>query len=94
MSRIGRTPIAVPDGVDVRMSDRHITVTGPLGTLERDLPPDIEVRREDGEGAAGEGTAAVLRVERPDDQRDHRALHGLTRSLVDNMVTGVTKGFQ
>src|ERR687886_218551 len=84
MSRIGKAPIELPDGVEVRTADRRITVTGPLGTLEQDLPADIEVRRDDG----------VLRVERPDDERRHRALHGLTRSLVDNMVTGVTRGFQ
>ena len=84
MSRIGRAPIAVPDGVDVRLSERRITVTGPLGTLDQELPGDIQVQRDNGE----------LRVERPDDGRQNRALHGLTRSLVDNMVTGVTKGFQ
>ncbi len=84
MSRIGRAPIPVPAGVDVRLVDRHVTVTGPKGTLERDLPEDITVRQDDG----------VLLVERPDDERRHRALHGLTRSLVNNMVVGVTEGFQ
>jgi large subunit ribosomal protein L6 len=84
MSRIGKAPIAVPEGVEVSVSERHITVTGPLGSLDQDLPGDIQVRRDNGE----------LRVERPDDERQHRALHGLTRSLVDNMVTGVTRGFQ
>ena len=62
----------------------HITVTGPRGTLERDVHPDIAIRQDDG----------VLLVERPDDERRHRALHGLTRSLVNNMVVGVTQGFQ
>ncbi len=84
MSRIGRSPIPLPAGVDVRVSDRHVTVTGPKGTLERDVPEDITVRQDDG----------VLVVERPDDQRHHRALHGLTRSLLNNMVLGVTQGFQ
>ena len=84
MSRIGRAPIPVPDGVDIAVADGRITVTGPRGTLERELPPDMAVRQDDG----------VLVVERPDDERRHRALHGLTRSLVNNMVVGVTQGFQ
>ncbi len=84
MSRIGRTPIPVPAGVDVTIVESHVTVTGPKGTLERDLPRDITVRRDDG----------MLIVERPDDERAHRALHGLTRSLVNNMVVGVTTGFR
>ena len=73
----------MPSGVSVEVSDRHVTVTGPKGTLERDLARDITVREADG----------VLLVERPDDARQHRALHGLTRSLVNNMVVGVTDGF-
>jgi large subunit ribosomal protein L6 len=84
MSRIGRAPITVPDGVEVTIADGHVTVKGPNGTLERDLPRDITVRRDDG----------MLLVERPDDERNHRALHGLTRSLVNNMVVGVTTGFR
>jgi len=84
MSRIGRAPIPVPAGVDVKIVDSHVTVTGPKGTLERDLPRDITVRADDG----------MLLVERPDDERNHRALHGLARSLVNNMVVGVTQGFQ
>ena len=83
MSRIGKAPIPVPAGVEVRIDDRHIVVTGPKGTLERDLPRDITVRQDEGQ----------LLVERPTDQRQHRALHGLTRSLVNNMVVGVTDGF-
>ncbi len=84
MSRIGRAPIPLPSGVEVDVQDRRVTVTGPRGTLSRELPPDITVRQEDG----------VLQVERPDDERIHRALHGLSRTLVNNMVVGVTQGFQ
>src|SRR2546426_11978596 len=83
MSRVGRSPIAVPSGVEVTIAVGRIAVKGPKGSLERALPPDITVRREDGQ----------LLVERPDDAREHRALHGLTRSLVNNMVVGVTEGF-
>ncbi len=83
MSRIGKSPIAVPSGVDVTIADRHITVKGPKGTLERDLPGAITVRQ-DGE---------ELVVERPDDERENRALHGLVRSLVNNMVVGVHTEF-
>jgi large subunit ribosomal protein L6 len=84
MSRIGRAPITVPSGVDVTLEGRRVTVKGPKGTLDRVLPPDITVRHDDG----------TLLVERPDDEREHRALHGLTRTLVNNMVVGVTEGFQ
>jgi large subunit ribosomal protein L6 len=84
MSRVGRAPIPVPAGVNVSVADRRVTVTGPQGTLERELPANITVRQDD----------ATLVVERPDDQRHSRALHGLTRSLVNNMVTGVTAGFK
>jgi large subunit ribosomal protein L6 len=83
MSRIGRAPIPVPGGVEVTIADRHITVKGPRGTLERDLPGVITVRQDDGN----------LVVERPDDERANRAQHGLTRTLVNNMVLGVTNGF-
>ena len=83
MSRIGRSPIPVPAGVTIEMTDGHVKVSGPKGTLERDLPRDITIRQDEG----------VLLVERPTDQRQHRALHGLTRSLVSNMVVGVTDGF-
>jgi large subunit ribosomal protein L6 len=83
MSRIGKAPIPVPGGVDVAISGAHVTVKGPKGTLERELPANITVRQ-DGE---------QLLVERPDDQRQNRALHGLVRSLVNNMVVGVTQGF-
>jgi large subunit ribosomal protein L6 len=83
MSRIGRSPIPVPAGVEVTVSDRHVSVTGPRGSLERDLPGEITARTED----------STLLVERPDDERGNRALHGLTRSLLNNMVLGVTNGF-
>jgi len=83
MSRIGKAPITVPGGVDVTIASGHVTVKGPKGQLERDLPPTITVRQ-DGD---------VLLVERPDDERQNRALHGLVRSLVNNMVLGVTQGF-
>jgi large subunit ribosomal protein L6 len=83
MSRIGRAPIPVPSGVEVTVADRHVIVKGPQGTLERDLPGLITVRQED----------STLLVERPNDERQNRALHGLTRSLVANMVTGVSAGF-
>ena len=83
MSRIGRAPIPVPGGVDVTVNDRRVTVKGPKGTLERELPGTITIRQ-DGD---------TLLVERPDDERENRAQHGLTRSLVNNMVLGVTNGF-
>ena len=80
---VGRSPIAVPGGVTVTVDGPLVTVAGPQGTLARPLPGAITVRQEE----------ANLIVERPDDQRQNRALHGLTRSLVANMVTGVTAGF-
>ncbi len=84
MSRIGKAPISVPSGVDVNVAGNEVTVKGPKGTLFRRLPADITVRQD----------GAQILVERPDDERQHRALHGLTRSLVNNMVVGVTDGFQ
>jgi large subunit ribosomal protein L6 len=84
MSRVGRSPIPVPSGVEVRIEGDHVAVTGPRGSLERDLPEPITIRQDDGQ----------LLVERPDDERRSRALHGLARSLVDNMVVGVTAGFR
>jgi large subunit ribosomal protein L6 len=86
MSRIGRSPIALPSGVEVDITDGRIAVRGPKGALDRVLPTPITVRRDQ--------EAAVLLVERPDDERENRALHGLARSLVQNMVTGVTAGFE
>jgi large subunit ribosomal protein L6 len=83
MSRIGKMPIPVPSGVEVTIDGRHVTVKGPRGTLEHDAPETITIAR-DGDD---------LIVTRPDDERENRALHGLTRSLVANMVTGVSEGF-
>ena len=85
MSRIGRAPITIPAGVEVKVDEKnHITVKGPKGTLERDLVPSIKV----------EVDAGVIHVSRPNDNKENRSLHGLTRTLVDNMVVGVTKGFE
>ena len=83
MSRIGKSPIPVPSGVDITLDGRVVRVKGPQGSLEREIPGEITVRQED----------STLLVERPNDERQNRALHGLTRSLVNNMVVGVTAGF-
>jgi large subunit ribosomal protein L6 len=83
MSRIGKSPIPVPANVTVTLSGASVTVKGPQGTLERQLPSGITVAQE----------GDVLVVSRPDDERRHRALHGLSRSLVANMVSGVTDGY-
>jgi large subunit ribosomal protein L6 len=84
MSRIGRLPIPVPAGVDVTIDGQAITVTGPKGTLSRTLSEPIEITK---------GDDGTLQVTRPDDERDNRALHGLSRTLVANMVIGVTDGY-
>jgi large subunit ribosomal protein L6 len=84
MSRIGKAPIPVPGGVDIAIADGTVTVKGPRGELSRPIPGAITVRQE----------GDTLVVERPDDERENRSLHGLTRSLVNNMVVGVTDGFQ
>jgi large subunit ribosomal protein L6 len=83
MSRIGRLPVDLPKGVETKLDGSRLTVKGAKGTLDLDVHPDMAVVLEDGQ----------IRVERPSDQKDHRALHGLTRSLIANMVTGVTDGF-
>ena len=83
MSRIGRAPIAVPAGVEVTVNGSHITVKGPKGTLERDIAPSITVAQE----------GNVLNVTRATDSKMDRSLHGLTRTLIANMVTGVNEGF-
>ncbi len=84
MSRVGESPIAIPDGVKVKVEGRSVRAEGPRGALERKVHPDMVVQVEDGR---------VL-VKRPSDSRAHRSLHGLTRTLVANMVEGVTRGFQ
>ena len=83
MSRIGKLPVPISGGVEVKQADQLLTVKGPKGELELHVHPDMKVVVDGGE----------MRVERPSDQKQHRALHGLTRSLVANMVTGVTEGF-
>ena len=83
MSRIGKSPITVPGTVDVTIDGPVVTVKGPKGQLVRTVPGAISVRREEG----------TLLVERPNDERENRSLHGLTRTLVSNMVVGVTDGF-
>ena len=83
MSRIGRMPIAVPAGVDIA-ENNHVTVKGPKGTLERTLPAEMEITSEEG----------VLHVSRPNDLKRMKSLHGLTRTLLNNMVVGVTDGYK
>jgi large subunit ribosomal protein L6 len=85
MSRIGRMPIPVPNGVDVTIDGRAVSVKGPKGSLSHELVAPISIER------AEDGTLVVTR---PDDERDSRARHGLTRTLVANMVTGVTEGYE
>jgi large subunit ribosomal protein L6 len=84
MSRIGRLPIAVPAGVDVAIEGQHVTVTGPKGTLSRELHAEMLIGREDDH----------IVVRRPTEQKTHKQLHGLTRTLVNNMVVGVTAGYR
>jgi len=85
MSRIGKKPIPVPKGVEIKISEQnYVTVKGPKGVLEQQLPSEIRIAQENG----------IIEVTRPSDATRHRALHGLTRSLLANMVTGVTDGYQ
>lgn len=83
MSRIGNSPITVPSGVDVSIAGAQVTVKGPKGTLERSLPEGVTIREDDG----------TLFVERGDDEARSRSMHGLARTLLNNMVVGVTEGF-
>ncbi len=84
MSRIGRAPVAIPKGVEVKLTDHHILVKGPKGQLQRDLHQDMTVSVVDN----------AVTVARPTDSKPHRSLHGLTRALINNMVKGVTEGFR
>ncbi len=83
MSRVGKVPITIPSGVEVLVKGAHITVKGPKGELSRDLIPEMKLNLSDG----------VLTVERPSDHSSHRSAHGLTRTLIANMITGVSEGF-
>lgn len=83
MSRIGKAPIEIPKGVEIKVEGTHVTVKGPKGKLDREIHVDMTVKQADG----------VLQVSRPSDQPRHRALHGLTRALIFNMVVGVTEGY-
>jgi len=84
MSRIGRAPIVVPAGVDVKLNGAELTVKGPKGTLTQNLHPDMKLNIDGGQ----------ILVTRPSEQKAHKSLHGLTRTLVNNMVVGVTEGFK
>jgi large subunit ribosomal protein L6 len=84
MSRIGKQPIAIPSGVQVEVDGSRVAVKGPRGSLEQSFSPELKILVEDG----------TLRVERPSDERAHRSLHGLTRTLIANMVEGVTNGYE
>lgn len=84
MSRIGREPVAIPAGVDVKVENNVVTVKGPLGTLTENISAAMTVKVD----------AGVLTVTRPNDENEMKALHGLTRALIANMVTGVTKGYE
>lgn len=83
MSRIGKTPIKIPSGVEIKLEPGYVQVKGPKATLERTLPREMKVEQEGDE----------IRVTRPSDAGEHRSLHGLTRTLIANMVDGVTEGF-
>lgn len=84
MSRIGKLPITIPQGVEVTFSNNEVTVKGKLGTLKQEFDPEIQITMENG----------VIEVKRPSDMPAHRAKHGLYRSLISNMITGVTEGFK
>ncbi|HHW60699.1 MAG TPA: 50S ribosomal protein L6 [Syntrophomonadaceae bacterium] len=84
MSRIGKKPISLPSGVEAKIEGNTVTIKGPKGTLTQQLPEEITLKQEDNQ----------LVAERPSESKQHRALHGLTRALVANMVEGVTKGFE
>ena len=83
MSRIGNKPITVPEGIDVKIDGHRITVKGPKGTLEKEVHENMSVTLEDGQ----------IKIARPNDEKQNRSLHGLTRSLINNMIEGVSKEF-
>ena len=84
MSRIGRLPVPIPEGVKVTVDGQHVAVKGPKGELCMDAHPEMTIAQEDGS----------ICVHRPSDEKSHRSLHGMTRALINNMVVGVTQGFQ
>lgn len=84
MSRVGNAPVVIPEGVDIQIDGQIVTVKGPKGTLTREMHPDMQLSIEDGE----------LKVERPSEGKFHKSLHGMTRALIANMVTGVSQGFE
>lgn len=84
MSRVGQMPITVPSGVDVTIKGSHVRVKGPKGQMEHTFPAAMEISLKDG----------IVSIHRPSDERTHRALHGMTRALINNMVTGVSTGFE
>ncbi|MCF0136359.1 MAG: 50S ribosomal protein L6 [Lachnospiraceae bacterium] len=84
MSRIGRMPVEIPAGVEVKIDGNNVTVKGPKGTLTKSFPAEISIKQENG----------VINVTRPNDEKKNRALHGLTRALLQNMVVGVTAGYE
>ena len=84
MSRIGKLPVKVPEKVEVKIDGTKVRVKGPKGELEHTFPAEMTITLEDGE----------IKVERPSDERTHRAYHGMTRALINNMVTGVSTGYE
>lgn len=84
MSRIGNSPITVPTGVDINIVGQKVTVKGPKGTLERNIHPNIKIERNEN----------VITVSRPNDEKENRSLHGLSRTLINNMIKGVTEEYK
>lgn len=84
MSRVGKLPISIPEGINIEIKDQMVVVKGNKGTLSESIHPDMKIVMKDGE----------LRVERPSEDRQHKSLHGLTRTLIQNMITGLTEGYQ
>jgi large subunit ribosomal protein L6 len=98
MSRIGKRPVPIPDGVTVELKPGLVSVKGPKGELSQIVSRDMKITQDEGSAAdgadGGDAAVATLTVERPTDRGEHRALHGLTRSLIANMVQGVTEGYE